>query len=108
MGFGKQRPGKPEYSLIPEVQMVIATCWKENPKERMKPLNLLVILNGSETVRVKEEEDKEDKVTKEEELKGEDEECEEITKVKRMVGLTQASIQAVEHVTGLECDEHEL
>ena len=88
--------------------MVIATCWKENTKERMKPLNLLVILNGSETVRVKEEEDKEDKVTKEEELKGEDEECEEITKVKRMVGLTQASIQAVEHVTGLECDEHEL
>jgi len=77
VGFRKQRPGKPEDSLIPEVQMVIATCWKENPNERMKPLNLLVILNGSTAVLVKEEKDKEDKEKTEEELKGEEEEGKE-------------------------------
>jgi len=55
VGFGKQRPGKPEDSLIPEVQMVIATCWKENPNERMRPLNLFGILNGSKAKLVKEE-----------------------------------------------------
>jgi len=41
--------------LIPEVQMVIATCWKENPNERMRPLNLFGILNGSKAKLVKEE-----------------------------------------------------
>jgi len=55
VGFGKQRPGHPEDSSIPEVQIVIDRCWKENPTERMTPLNLLNILNGSEAVAVKEE-----------------------------------------------------
>jgi len=73
VGFGKQRPGKPEDSLIPELQMVIATCWKENPNERMKPLNLLSILNGSKAELVKKEKDQEDTEKKQEELKEEEE-----------------------------------
>jgi len=55
VGFGKQRPGKPEDSSIPDVQMVIATCWKEDPSERLKPMDLLVILSGNEAVLVQEE-----------------------------------------------------
>jgi len=74
VGFRKQRPGKPEDSLIPEVQMVIATCWKENPNERMNPLNLLGVLNGSKAELVKEEKGQEDTEKRQEELTGEEEE----------------------------------
>jgi len=65
VGFGKQRPGEPEESSIPEVQMVIATCWKEDPKERVKPLDLLVILSHTEAELVKEkdvEDERDEKV----------------------------------------------
>jgi len=53
VGFGKQRPGKPKDSLISEVQMVIATCWKEKANKRMTPLDLHVILSSSKAVLVK-------------------------------------------------------
>jgi len=48
VGFGKHLTGKPEDSSIPQVRMVIAACWKENPKERLKPLDLLAIFSPEE------------------------------------------------------------
>jgi len=48
VGYGKERPGTPEDSSIPQLQMVIATCWKEVPKERMKPLDLLALFSASQ------------------------------------------------------------
>eukprot|EP00277_Geminigera_cryophila_P008889 CAMPEP_0179410848 /NCGR_PEP_ID=MMETSP0799-20121207/3550_1 /TAXON_ID=46947 /ORGANISM="Geminigera cryophila, Strain CCMP2564" /LENGTH=64 /DNA_ID=CAMNT_0021182813 /DNA_START=72 /DNA_END=263 /DNA_ORIENTATION=+ len=35
VGYGKERPGAPEDSSILQVQMLIATCWKEDPQERL-------------------------------------------------------------------------
>jgi len=47
VGYGKERPGAPEDSSILQVQMLIATCWKENPQERLKPLDLLALCSAS-------------------------------------------------------------
>ena len=48
VGYGDQRPGKPEDSSIPQVQQAIAACWKKNPSERKTASQLLDILNGKE------------------------------------------------------------
>ena len=48
VSYGKERPGTTEDVLIPQVQMVTATCWKEDPKERMKPLYLLALFSASQ------------------------------------------------------------
>jgi len=110
VGFGKQRPGKPEDSLIPQVQMVIATCWKENPNERMKPLNLLGILNGSKEKLVKKEEDQGDTEKKQEELKGEeeggkeDDEGEGYGESETGIVLGRLLARVEESVSGLEGD----
>jgi len=48
VGFGDQRPGKPEDSPIPQVQQAIAACWKKHPSERKTPSQLLDILDGKE------------------------------------------------------------
>jgi len=48
VGYGKERPGTTEDISIPQVQMVIARCRKEDPKERMKPLDLLALYSASQ------------------------------------------------------------
>jgi len=45
--YGKERPGMPEDSSISQMQIVIATCWKD-PKERMKPLELLALFSAGQ------------------------------------------------------------
>jgi len=109
VGFGKQRPGKPEDSSISEVQMVIATCWKEEPNERVKPMELLVILNGNEAVLVLEE----GKEVEEDEE--EDDDIRSSASSPNLAQLTAASVAeeaaeaagetgVVVRVLGLECD----
>ena len=47
VGFGKQRPGQPEDSSIPQVRMAIAACWEENPGDRKTATELLCILSAN-------------------------------------------------------------
>ena len=42
--YGKEWPGMP----ISLMQIVIATCWEEDPKERMKLLELLALFSAGQ------------------------------------------------------------
>ena len=44
VGFGKQRPGKPEDCGSRRLQEAITWCWKEDPRERKTADELLGIL----------------------------------------------------------------
>jgi hypothetical protein len=51
VGFGKQRPGQPEDSSIPQVRDAIAACWQENPGDRKSATELLRILSANDSAR---------------------------------------------------------
>jgi len=42
VGYGKERPGAPEDSFIPQVQMLIVKCWNEEPNECLTLVGRLI------------------------------------------------------------------